>query len=62
MITYFKNITIELLVIYILKIHVEFHANQILFTTQSINFFLCIILNYKNSKFKHLINDVVINL
>ena len=50
MATYFENLTIELLVLYILKIHVEFHANQILFTTQSINLFF--MYNFKLQKFK----------
>ena len=34
-----------------------------LFTIRFINlFFLCIILDYKNSKFEHLIDDIIINL
>ena len=40
-VTYFENITVEL---YVLKTHVKFHANRILFTIWSINFFLCTIL------------------
>jgi len=39
MATYFKNLTIELHVIYVFKTHVKFHANQMLFTIQSINLF-----------------------
>ena len=33
-----------------------------LFTIQSKNLSLCIILNYKNFKFKDLINDLIIDL
>ena len=33
-----------------------------LFTIQPIDLFLCIILDYKNSKFKYLIDDIAINL
>ena len=33
-----------------------------LFTIQSKNLSLCIILNYKNFKFKHLIDDLTIDL
>ena len=33
-----------------------------LFTIQPIDLFLCIILDYKNSKFKYLIDDLTINL
>ena len=33
-----------------------------IFITRSISLFLCIILYYKNLKFKHLIDDIVIDL
>ena len=59
MVTYFENLIIELHVLYVFNIHVKFNARQILFTIQSIAYFLCIILYYKNSKLKHLINNVV---
>ena len=59
MVTYFENLTVELHVFYVFKIHVKFHANQILFTIRFIAYFLCIILDYKNSKLKHLIDNVV---
>ena len=32
MVIYFKNLIVELHVIYIFKIHVKFHANRMLFT------------------------------
>ena len=51
--TYFKNLIVELYVFYILKIHVKFRANQILFNTQSINLFLCVILGKKYLEFIH---------
>ena len=31
--TCFENLTVELRVLYILKTHVKFHVNQMLFTT-----------------------------
>ena len=34
---YFENTTVELHVLYILKIHAKFHANQMQFTIRSIN-------------------------
>jgi len=37
---YFENITIEVHVFYVLKTHVKFHVNQMLFTIRSIYLFL----------------------
>ena len=34
----FKNLIVELYIIYVLNTHVKFRSNQILFTIQSINF------------------------
>ena len=62
MTTYFENLIIELHVLYVRRTHVKIHVNWILFTIRSITYFLCIILNYKNLKFKHLIYNIVINL
>ena len=45
---YFKNLTVELHVLYTLNIRVKFCANQILFTVWFINLYLFINLNYKN--------------
>ena len=56
MATYFKNLTVKLHVLYILKTHVKFHVNQILFINFMYNFRL------QNSKYKHLIDDIVIDL
>ena len=39
MTTYFKNLTIELYVLYVLKTHVKFHVNRMLFTIQFVNLF-----------------------
>ena len=50
-ITFFENLTVELYVLYVLKTYVKFHANRILYIIQSLIFFLCIILYFKNSKF-----------
>ena len=62
MTTYFEILIIELYVFYAFKTHVKFHVNQMLFTIRSINLFLYIILDYKNSKFKHWIDNIVIYL
>ena len=62
MTTYFENLTIGLHVLYILNTHVKIRVNWMLFTISSINLFLYIILNYKNLKFKYLIDDIVIDL
>ena len=63
--TYFKNLTIELHVLYILNTHVKFCVNYILFTIWFIRLYFCIILNYKimiyNMQFKQFIDDIVIN-
>ena len=50
----------ELYVFYILSIRFKIRINQMLFTILSINF-LFIILDYKNLKFRHLINDIIFN-
>jgi len=55
MITYFENLTI----FYFLIIHIKFCVNRKLFNIQSINLFLYLTLNYKNLKFKYLIDDIV---
>ena len=46
--SYFENPTVELHVLYVLTTHANFHVKWMLFIIQSINLFLCIILNYKN--------------
>jgi len=39
MTTYFENVTIGLHVLYVFKMYVKFHSNQILFTLRSINLY-----------------------
>ena len=58
----FENLTIRLYVFYVFKMHVKLHSNRMLFTIQSTNLFLCIILKHKNLKFKQLIDDIGIDL
>ena len=48
--------------LYILNTLVKLYVNKILFIIWSINLFLCIILDYKSLKYKHLIDEVAINL
>ena len=57
----FEILTVGLHSLYVLNTHVKFRSNRILFIIQSINLFLCIILDPKNLKFKHLINYITIN-
>ena len=49
-------------VLYILKTHAKFQTNRMLFTIWFINLILTYKLDYKNSKFKHLINNIIIDL
>ena len=58
---YFENLTVELHVVYGLKTYVKFYVNQILFFIWSINLNFYVILDYKNSKFKDLIDDITID-
>jgi len=58
----FENLIVKLHVLYVLNIYVKFYLNRILFTIQSRNLFLCIILNHKNLKFQYLIDEITINL
>ena len=61
MTTYFENLTIELYILYVFKTHVKFYVIRLmLFNIRSINLFLCLILYYKSSKFKHLIDNIAI--
>ena len=46
----FENLTIELYVLYVLKIHIKFHANWMLFSIRFINLFF--IYNFRLQKFK----------
>ena len=56
MIIFFENLTVLFGIFFIFLT-----ANWILFTIRFINFFLCIILDYKNLKFKHLIDNIPIH-
>ena len=51
-----------MLFLYILNTLVKLYVNKIIFIVRSINLFLCIILDYKSLKYKHLIDEVAINL
>ena len=48
MTTYFQNLTIELYVFYVLKSHIKFHINWMLFTILSLNLFF--IYNFRQQK------------
>ena len=58
----FENSTIGLHVFYVFNIHVKFHSNWMLFTIRSKNLYLVHIFYHKNLKFKHVIDDITINL
>ena len=62
---YFENLTVKWNILYVLNTYVKFHVNNILFTILSTNLFyiyiyIYIILDYKNLKFKHLIDNIII--
>ena len=59
MVTYFENLNVKLYVIYVLKHMLNFMSirGYLLF-----NYFLCIILDNKNSKFKDLSDDITIDI
>ena len=59
---YFKILTFGLYILYILNMYVKFYFNRILFIIWSIKLLLFIILYFKILKFKHLIDDIAINL
>ena len=63
MATYFGILIVKLHVLYIFKIRVKIHTNQILFIIRSINLFF-FMYNFKlqNSKLKHLIDGIAINI
>ena len=50
MVVYFKNLTIELHVLNVLKTHIKFCVNQILFSIQSINLYF--MYNFRLQKFE----------
>ena len=58
----FENITVELHVLYVFNMHVNFYTNKILFTIQSINSYFMQYLNYKKLEFKQLIDNMAIDL
>ena len=60
--TYFENLIIGLLDLYILNMYVKFQSIGCYLLFNPKTYFLCIILDYKNLEFKHLINDIAIDL
>ena len=58
---YFKNSTIGLHLLYVLKIHANFHINQMLFTIQSINSSFIHYFKLKKLEFIQLIDDMTID-
>ena len=61
--SYFKNLTVRLLVLYILNMHDSFHVNRmlsLLFTIRSINSSFIHYLKSQKIEFKQLINGIVI--
>ena len=64
MIIYFKILIIKLHVLYTINKYVKFLVNRMLLTIQFINLFFhaYIILNFKNLKFKLLIDKIAIDI
>ena len=57
--TYFENQIDELYVLYLLKTLQKFMPIRYCLPFDPQTYFLCIILYYKNSKFKYLINEAI---
>ena len=47
---------------YVLKTRVKFYVNRMLFTIRSLDLFFMYNFKLQNSKFKHLIDDIAIDL
>ena len=59
----FKNLTVESYILYVLNTHVKIYSKiSVIYYYINKIIFLYIILDYKNMKFKHLINVIVIDL
>ena len=58
----FENLTDRLYIFYILNMYIKFSSNRMLFSIWSINLFFSINLDHKIFKFKHLIDDIAIDL
>ena len=59
---YFKNLTVELHVLYTLNTHVKFYVNWILFTVWFINLYFINNFILQNLQFKQFIKNIVIDL
>ena len=61
MVTYFENLIVRLHVLYVLNIHNKFSCKSkvVYYLIHKFFFFFYIILNYKNLKFKNLIDDII---
>ena len=62
MATFFENLTVELHVFYVINMHIKFRANWMLFTISFLNLFFIYNIIIQNLKFKHLIDDIFIDL
>ena len=60
--SYFENPTVELHVLYVFNILINFHVNQILFTIRSINSSFIHYFKLQKFEFKQLIDDMTINI
>ena len=61
MITYFKNLIVELYIFYVLNTYVKFYDNRMLFTIRFINLFFMYNFRLQKLEIKHLIDDIVID-
>ena len=59
-ITSYKIHTVRLYVLYVLNMHVNFHANRMLFTILSINSFFMHYFKLQKLEFKQLIDNITI--
>ena len=58
----FEIFIVELHILYVLNIHINFYVNWILFTIQSINSTFMRYFKLQKLKFKQLIDDITINI
>ena len=60
--SYFRNLTVELYVLYVLNMYVNFYTNRTLFIILSINSSFMHYFKLQKVEFKQLIDDITIDL
>ena len=60
--SYFKNLTVKLYILYVLNMHTNIHANQLLFTIRSIDSYFSHYIKLQKLEFKQLIDGMTIDI